>query len=209
MLFSLLSLCVLPTTVVLAFPIVLDNSDPTQTTFYPIVDTTIDRNADYPLHPHYSATLLFSGEPGTTLAVATMFDTRYPTVILENSARINYHCHANKSRSVVDTVDAEGMTLVRSWPDNLVVITNKDSCNPDGERGVFQIIGCENCAGGKEMGVRPLVFHISQRGWKDVATTIKIAYLDAVFEVGLHSDRKESTIVAWIQHFWKDQLQLD
>lgn len=136
------------------------------------------------------------------------FDTRYPTIILENSAKISYHCDANKSHLVVDTIDAEGVTLVSSWPLDLVVITNKDSCNSDGERGVFQITGCENCAGSKDMEVGPLIFHISPKEWRDVATTMKVAYLDAVFETGIRSSLKGSVILARIQHFWEDQLQL-
>lgn len=209
MLLSLLSLCLLPTIVALASPIVPENSDSTQKTFYPISDTTVDRHADYPLYPHYSAALLFSENAETTLTISTTFDTRYPTVILENSARISYRCDANKSHLVMDTFDAEALALVSSWPRDLIVIINKDSCNADGERGVFQITGCENCAGGKEMGVRPLMFHFSQKEWKDVATSMKVAYLDAVFETGIHSSREGSTILVWIQHFWKDQLQLN
>lgn len=209
MLLSLLSIFLLPTTAVLASPITHHKSDPTQRTFYPIADTTIDRYADYPLYPHYSAALLFSGKPKTTLAISTTFDTRSPAVILENSARIDYDRDASKSRLIVDPIDTEGVALVSSWPDGLVVITNKDSCNPGGERSVFQITECENCAGGKEMEVRPLIFHISQREWKDVATTMRVGYLDAVFEVVLHSSRKGGTILAWIQHFWKHRLQLD
>lgn len=208
MLLSLRSLCLLPSTAVLASPIVLDNSDLTQKTFYPISDTTIDRNADYPLCPHYSIALLFSEKSETTPAISTTFDTRYPTVLLENSARISYHCDVNTSHLIVETFDNEGLSLVSSWPNDLVVITNKDSCNSNGERGVFKITGCENCAGGKEMGVRPLIFHVSQKQWKDVATTMRIAYSDAAFESGIHSSRQGSSILAWIRHFWRDQLQL-
>lgn len=209
MLFSILSFCLLSKTVVFGFPIALDDSHPTQKTFHPISDTTIDRSADYPLYPHYSGVLLFSERHETTNPMSTTFDTRHPTVILENSARINYHCDAGKSHLVVDTFDTEGVSLVSSWPNGLVIITNEESCNLDGERGIYQITRCENCAGGKEMGVRPLDFHVSQREWKDMVTSMRVAYSDAVFETMIRSSPKGSVVLEWLQQFWKDQLQLE
>lgn len=132
--------------------------------------------------PHYSASLLYAEKPTTIPAMATTFDTNHPMVILENSARIDYSCDTSKSRLAIRPLDDESMHLIRSWPDDLVVVTNKVSCNSKDGRGIFLITGRVENEDNMGTGMEPLVFHLSAKELADVATTVQVAYIDTVFE---------------------------
>ncbi|CAD0098250.1 unnamed protein product [Aureobasidium mustum] len=182
MLHSLRFLFLLPASVVLASPILAHTTKITEKTFYPIADTTIDQYGESQLMPHYSGALLYFEKPATTPSMSTAFDTTHPMVILENSARIDYSCDTSNSRLAVRAFDDESMDLIRSWPDDLVVVTNKVSCNSNDERGIFLITGREESEDSTRDGMEPLIFHLSRKELKDVATTVHVAYLDSVFD---------------------------
>lgn len=179
---SLRFLFLLPASVVLASPIIPSTTKTTAKAFYPVADTTVDQYADPQLMPHYSVSLLYAEKPATILTRATSFDTRYRSVILENSARIDYSCDTSKTRLAIRPFDDESMHLIRSWPDDLIVVTNKVSCNSNDERGIFLITGRDENEDSLTIRSKPLIFHISRKELTDVATTMQVTYIDSIFE---------------------------
>jgi hypothetical protein len=106
--------------------------------FLPSQDWSVDRKDLEHLVPSYSSRLMFLEEPRSSLAMSTTMTMMFPTIILENSAFVrSIRCSSNVSIAI-QVSNAEAFGKIRQRPGNdLVLVTNKLSCNPVNERGVF------------------------------------------------------------------------
>jgi hypothetical protein len=142
--------------------------------FLPSQDWTVDRKDLEHLVPNYSSRLVFLEEPRSSLAMSTTMTMMFPTIILENSAFVrSIRCPSNVSIAI-QISNAEAFEKIRQWPENdLVLVTNRLSCNAANERGVF-------LTHKTTFDLDTSVVDIEARkvSWKDVAKTMQIDYLE-------------------------------
>jgi hypothetical protein len=105
--------------------------------------------------------------------MSTTMTMTFPTIILENSAFISsIHCSSNVS-IVIQMSTADAFEQTQQWPEkDMVLVTNRLSCNPANERGVFltQMSSFDHDTLVVKIEARPV-------SWKDVAKTMQIDYL--------------------------------
>ncbi|KAI4724305.1 hypothetical protein E4T49_07958 [Aureobasidium sp. EXF-10728] len=142
--------------------------------FLPSQDWSLDRNDLKHLVPGYSSRLIFLEQPRSSLAMSTTMTMIQPAVILENSASVkSLRCSENGSITL-ELSSMEAFERTQEWPvKDLVLVTNRLSCNPADERGVFLTRGID-------YDLDRLALKIQARAvsWKDVAKTMTIDYLE-------------------------------
>jgi hypothetical protein len=142
--------------------------------FLPGQDWSVNRADLEHLVPSYSSRLMFLEEPQSSLAMSTTMTMMFPTIILENSAFVrSVRCSSNVSMAI-QISNAEAFEKIRQWPGNdLVLVTNRLSCNPANERGIF-------LTHETNFDLDTLVVEIETRrvSWKEVAKTMQIDYLE-------------------------------
>ncbi|KAF2148099.1 hypothetical protein K461DRAFT_316496 [Myriangium duriaei CBS 260.36] len=142
--------------------------------FYPVTDNSTDRDQANRLKPSHSPRVLYTEIPHNSLAIATTYKTVHPTVILDDSSLVKYHCDNDKKTLTVRFATQAAFNQAIIWPnDGLVLITNDPSCNSANERGIYQV---EN--GTPQTETFEWHAEIKSTTWKAVASTMTIEYLE-------------------------------
>lgn len=150
--------------------------------FLPSQDWTLNTTDLNQLLPSHSARLMYLEQPRSSLAMSTTMAMIFPVVILENSAFVkSLHCSSDGSISITFS-DLKAFGKARQWPEkDLVLVTNRLSCNAAHERGVFltqQII--------HDLEALVVTVQTQSVAWKDVAKTMTIDYLEIEDKSDLH-----------------------
>lgn len=126
---------------------------------------------------------MYLEQPRSSLAMSTTMATIFPVVILENSAFIkSLHCASESSISITFS-DLRAFTKAEEWPKkDLVLVTNRHSCNAADERGVYLTQDISFHRGSLSVNIQA-----RSVSWKDVAKTMTIDYLEIQEKSDLHT----------------------
>lgn len=152
----------------------VQDDDLTDRSFLPSQDWSVDTNDLKHLIPSFTSKLMFLEQPRTSLAMSTTMDMIFPAVLLENSALIaTVRCTPDHQNIAIKLATLEAFQRVMEWPDkDLVLITNRLSCNGPSERGVY--LSRQNTWNPDTLSLQIQAKEVS---WKDVAKTMTIDYL--------------------------------
>ncbi|GAB7357644.1 hypothetical protein MBLNU459_g0141t1 [Dothideomycetes sp. NU459] len=102
---------------VVATPIV-SSQKPHDATFIPATNASIDKHDLTRLQTTVSPALLYSEVPPQQLAMSTIFEVRWPAIVLENSDRFeDIYCSPDKSSITLTFQDHTAFEMAASWPD--------------------------------------------------------------------------------------------